>query len=133
LQAKGKALAERLDKGETLAALGTEIGVNPQEGDDLARNQAKDALTVDVVNRIFATAVGKAGSAASGEARAVYKVEAATMPAFVAGSPADKTIEGNFRTALADDVLGEYIAEVQKNAGVSVNQAALRRAIGGEY
>ncbi|MCJ2106439.1 SurA N-terminal domain-containing protein [Methylobacterium sp. E-041] len=133
LQAKGKALAERLDKGETLAALGTEIGVNPQEGDDLARNQAKDALTVDVVNRIFATAVGKAGSAASGEVRAVYKVEAATMPAFVAGSPADKTIEGNFRTALADDVLGEYIAEVQKNAGVSVNQAALRRAIGGEY
>ena len=132
LQVKGKALAERLDKGETIEALGTEVGVNPQDGEDLARNQTKDALTVDVVNRIFATAVGKAGSAASGESRAVYKVEAATMPAFVAGSPADKTIEGNFRTALADDVLGEYIAEVQKNAGVSVNQAALRRAIGGE-
>ena len=132
LQAKGKALAERLDKGETIEALGTEVGVNPQDAEDLARNQTKDALTVDVVNRIFATAVGKAGSAASGESRAVYKVEAATMPAFVAGSPADKTIEGNFRTALADDVLGEYIAEVQKNAGVSVNQAALRRAIGGE-
>lgn len=133
LQAKGKALAERLDKGETIAALGTEVGVNPQDGEDLARNQAKDALTVDVVNRIFATGVGKAGSAAAGEARAVYKVEAATMPAFVAGSPADRTIEGNFRTAMADDVLGEYIAEVQKSAGVSVNQAALRRAIGGEY
>ena len=133
LQAKGKALTERLDKGETIAALGSEVGVNPQEGEDLARNQAKDALTADVVNRIFATSVGKAGSAAAGESRAVYKVEAATMPAFVAGSAADRTIEGNFRTALADDVLSEYIAEVQKTAGVSVNQAALRRAIGGEY
>lgn len=133
LQAKGKALAERLDKGETIEALGTEVGVNPQEGEDLARNQPKDGLTVDVVNRIFATRVGKAGSAPAGEARAVYRVEAATMPAYVAASPADRTIAGNFRTALADDVLGEYIAEVQKSAGVSVDQAALRRAIGGEY
>ncbi|WP_375453796.1 SurA N-terminal domain-containing protein [uncultured Methylobacterium sp.] len=133
LQARGKALAERLDKGETLEALGTEVGVNPQDADDLARNQPKDGLTVDVVNRIFATRVGQAGSASAGEARAVYKVEAATMPAYVAASPADRTIEGNFRTALADDVLGEYIAEVQKSAGVSVDQAALRRAIGGEY
>lgn len=133
LQAKGKALAERLDRGETIEALGTEVGVNPQGAEELARNQPKDGLTVDVVNRIFATRVGKAGSASAGEARAVYRVEAATMPAYVAASPADRTIAGNFRTALADDVLGEYIAEVQKSAGVSVDQAALRRAIGGEY
>ena len=43
-----------------------------------------------------------------------------------------KRFDEDSRTALNDDVLGEYIAEVQKNAGVSVNQAALRRAIGGE-
>ncbi|GJE58132.1 peptidylprolyl isomerase [Methylobacterium trifolii] len=133
LQAKGRDLAARLDKGETIEALGTEIGVNPQSAEDLARNQGKEALTPDVVNRIFATQVGKAGSASAGEGRAVFKVTAATMPAYVPGSPTDKTIEGNFRTALADDVLGEYISEVQKNAGVSINQAALRRALGGEY
>ena len=133
LQAKGRTLSARLDKGETIEALGTEAGVNPQEADDLARNQAKDGLTVDVVNRIFATSVGKAGSAAAGEARAVFKVETATMPAYVAATASDRTIAGNFRTALADDVLGQYIAEVQKSAGVSVDQAALRRAIGGEY
>ncbi|WP_375462413.1 SurA N-terminal domain-containing protein [uncultured Methylobacterium sp.] len=133
LQAKGRDLAGRLDKGETIAALGAEVGVNPQSAEDLARNQAKDGLTADVVNRIFATSVGKAGSAAAGEARAVFKVEAATMPAYVADGAADRTITGNFRTAMADDVLGAYIAEVQKTAGVSVNQAALRRAIGGEY
>jgi peptidyl-prolyl cis-trans isomerase D len=39
----------------------------------------------------------------------------------------------SLRTALADDLLGEFIAEVQKSAGVSVNQTALRRALGGEY
>ena len=133
LQAKGRELVERLDKGETIEALGAETGLNPQQVEDLARNQGKDAIVPDVANRIFATQVGKSGSAASGESRAVFKVTAATMPAFAPGGATDKTIEQNFRTALADDVLGEYIAEVQKNAGVNINQAALRRAIGGEY
>ncbi|GJE42845.1 peptidylprolyl isomerase [Methylobacterium soli] len=133
LATKGRELSERLDKGETLEALAQDTGLTVQSADDLVRNQPKGDLTADIVSRIFATPVGKAGSAASGDGRAVFKVTGATMPAFVAGSPSDKTIESNFRTALADDVLGEYIAEVQKSAGVSVNQAAFRRAIGGEY
>ena len=108
-------------------------GLNVQPPEDIARNQPKEALAADVVERIFATYVGKAASAPAGEGRVVFKVTAATMPAYVPGSPSDKTVESNFRTALADDVLGQYIAEVQKNAGVSINQAALRRAIGGEY
>ncbi|KAB1072628.1 peptidylprolyl isomerase [Methylobacterium planeticum] len=133
LAAKGREMSERLDKGESLETLAQEAGLGVQSADDLARNQPKGDLTADIVNRIFATAVDRAGSAAAGESRAVFKVTGATMPAFVAGSQSDKTIESNFRTALADDVLGEFIAEVQKSAGVSVNQTAFRRAIGGEY
>ncbi|WP_336489112.1 peptidylprolyl isomerase [Methylobacterium nigriterrae] len=133
LAAKGKDLSERLDKGEAIDALAAEAGIAVQKAEDLARNQPKGDLTADIINRIFATNVDKAGSAASGDARAVYKVMAATMPAFVPGSQTDKAIEANFRTALSDDVLGEFIAEVQKSAGVSVNQTNFRRAIGGEY
>ena len=60
-------------------------------------------------------------------------VTSATMPAFVADSPSDRQITQSFQAALADDVLSEYIGEVQKNAGVKVDAAALRRALGGEY
>lgn len=133
LAAKGRALAERLDKGEPMDALGLELGLNVQQADDLARNQAKGDLNADVVNRIFATAVDKGGSAPVEDRRAVYKVTAATMPAYLPGTASDRTIETQFRTAMADDVLGEYIAEVQKAAGVSVNQTAFKRALGGEY
>ncbi|WP_310350430.1 peptidyl-prolyl cis-trans isomerase [Methylobacterium sp. BE186] len=133
LAAKARELQERLDKGESLEAVAGSVGLNVQTAEDLARNQSKDDLDADVVNRIFATFVDKPGSAPSGESRVLFKVTSATMSAYVPGSPSDKTIESNFRTALADDVLGEYIAEVQKKAGVSVNQAAFRRAIGGEY
>lgn len=133
LQAKGRELVAKLDKGETIEALAQEVGVNPQEVQDLARNQSKDLLSADGVNLIFATQVGKAGTGASGESRAVFKVTGATMPAYVADSPSDKTISQSFQAALADDVLAEYIGEVQKNAGVTIDQAALRRALGGEF
>jgi len=133
LQTKGRELAEALDKGESFEDVAKRVGANAQETSDLARNQPKDMLTNDVVNLIFATPTGKAGSAASGQSRVVFKVTSATMPAFVPDSPSDKTVAQNFQSALADDVLSEYIADVQKNAGVKVDQAALRKVFGGEY
>lgn len=133
LTAKSKELVEKLDKGETVEAVAEAAGIQAKTVADLARNQPKDDLANDVIERIFATAIDKAGSAPSGEGRAVYKVIKAEMPAYVVGAQTDKTVEKNFRTALSDDVLGEYIADVQKNAGVSVNQAAFKRALGGEY
>jgi peptidyl-prolyl cis-trans isomerase D len=42
-------------------------------------------------------------------------------------------VSQNFQAALADDVLSEYIADVQKNAGVKVDEAKLRKVFGGEY
>lgn len=134
LAAKARTLAERLDKGEAPEAVAGDVGVLVQTVEDLSRNQGKDPLSADVVNRIFATPVGKAASAESGESRAVFTVTSATMPAFVAASPSDAEIAKRFQTTLADDVLGEFIADVQKNAGITVNQAAFRRAVGGgEY
>ncbi|SFG26304.1 peptidyl-prolyl cis-trans isomerase D [Methylobacterium gossipiicola] len=133
LAAKAKELTDRLDKGETLEAVAQSAGLTVETVSDIARNQPKGDLTADVVNRIFATPVDKSASAEAGERRAVFKVTAATMPAYVSGSPADAAIAKRFEAALADDVLGEYIGEVQKSVGITVNQTAFRRAIGGEY
>ncbi len=133
LAAKAKDLTTRLDKGEALEALAAETGVQSETESDLTRGQPKGQLTPTTVERIFATAVEKASSVESGETRVVFKVASATMPALALASPADAAIETRFRTVVADDVLSQYIGEVQKDAGVNVNQAAFRRAIGGEY
>lgn len=133
LVAKSKELTERLDKGEAIETVAQEAGLPLKTVTDIARNQNKDDLSSDIVERIFTTPVGKAASAPSGEGRAVFKVAAATVPAFVPGTPSDGQLVNSLRTALADDMLGEFIAEVQKSAGVNVNQTALRRALGGEY
>ncbi|MEH3120242.1 MAG: SurA N-terminal domain-containing protein [Methylorubrum populi] len=133
LVAKSKALTERLDKGEAVETVAQEAGLPLKAVTGIARNQTRDDLSNEVVERIFATPVGKAASASSGGGRTVFKVTAAAMPAFVPGTPSDHRLAGSLRTALADDVLAEFIAEVRKSAGVNVDQTALRRALGGEY
>ena len=132
LSDKARTLVERIDKGEPVEAIAAELGVPAQTATDLARN-ATQPLSADVVARIFSTPVGKAASAPSGEnGRAVFKVTAATVPPFVTSSREASAIEERLRVALSEDLLPQYIAQIEKNIGVNVNQQNLRRAVGGD-
>lgn len=130
---KAHGLVERLDKGEALEVIAGELGLAAKAADGLARGAAKDDLGTDAVTRVFATPVGKAGSAASGDGRAVFKVTAATVPPLVTSTQEAQRLEDQLRLALVDDLLSEYLSQAQKEIGVTLNQEAFRRAIGGEY
>ncbi len=134
LAAKAREATERLDKGEAIEEVAKSLGQEAKTVTDLARGRGRDGLSTESVARIFATPVGKAGTAAGEDtARVVFRVTSATVPAFVPSAAGAVAVEQQYRTALADDILAQYIADVQKQAGISVNEAAFRRAIGGEY
>ncbi len=133
LQTKGVNWPRPSTKGESVEDVAKRVGANLQETSDLARNQPKDMLTNDVVNLIFATPKGKAGSAASGQSRVVFKVTSASMPAFVPDSPSDKTVTQNFQSAISDDVPQRVHRGRAEESGRKVEQAALRKVFGGEY
>ncbi|MBB4040832.1 peptidyl-prolyl cis-trans isomerase D [Microvirga flocculans] len=133
LSEKARQLAERLEKGEAIETVAQEAGAPVKTATDLARNAAKDDLAAETVNRIFAVPVGKAGHAASGaENRAVFKVTSATVPPLVTTTPQAQNAENQLRSGLGDDLIGEYIAQVRQDLGVTINQQALRRATGSE-
>jgi peptidyl-prolyl cis-trans isomerase D len=133
LAERARAIVERLDKGEALETIASELGLQAKSAGDLARGAAKDDLSAEVVNRMFATPVGKTASAAAGdESRIVFKVAGATIPPFVTSSSEAQRIEEQLRILLTDDLLAQYIAQLQKDLGVTVNQQNIRRAIGGE-
>ncbi|MDF2688506.1 MAG: peptidylprolyl isomerase [Microvirga sp.] len=133
LSEKARGLTERLEKGETIEAVAQDAGASVQTATDLARNAAKDDLTAEAVNRIFAVPVGKAGNAANGpDARAVFKVTSATVPPLVTSTQQAQNTENQLRTGLGDDLIGQYIAQVRQELGVTINQQALRQATGGE-
>jgi len=123
----------RLDKGESLETVGAELGVPAKTATDLARATAKDDLPADVVNRIFSTPVGKAASAAdAADGRVVFKVTGATLSPFVTSTLEAGRIEEQLRILLSDDLLTQYIANLQKDLGVTINEQNVRRAIGAE-
>jgi peptidyl-prolyl cis-trans isomerase D len=132
LAEKARAIVERVDKGEAIEAVAADVGQPVKTAEGLSRGAAKDDLATDVVARVFATPVGKTGSAASAEGRAVFKVTAATVPPFVTTTQEAQSLEDRLRVAMADDLLGEYIAQAQAEIGVTVYEEAVRRAIGGE-
>jgi peptidyl-prolyl cis-trans isomerase D len=132
LSDKARTMVERLDKGEAIEAVVVDSGQQVKTAEGLPRGAARDDLATDIVTRIFATPVGKSGSAASGETRAVFKVTAAAVPPFVTTTQEAQRLEDQLRTAMSDDLLSEYIAQAQSEIGVTVNQEAVRRAIGGE-
>jgi peptidyl-prolyl cis-trans isomerase D len=133
LAERARAIVERLDKGETIEAIAGELGLQAKSVSDLARGGARDDLSTDVVNRIFATPVGKnASTAASDDSRVVFKVTGASMPPFVTSTNEAERVEEQLRILLTDDLLAQYIAHLQKDLGVTINQQNMRRAIGGE-
>lgn len=132
LAEKARILTERLDKGEAPAALASEIGMPVETASDLARGQAKEGLAPAVVTRIFATPLGKAASAAAGDAsRILFKVTAATAPPFVTSTQESAATEQQLRTLVTDDLLSEYVADVEKRIGIKLYPANVSRAIGG--
>ena len=133
LTERARSLVERLDKGETMEALAAELGLEAKTSTDLARGVAKDGLSVDVVARLFATPVGKAASVPSGDAgRVVYKATAAVVPPLVTSTREAASMEEQLRTLIGNDLLSQYVAQLQKEIGVAIDQQALRRAVGGE-
>ncbi|MBM1172104.1 peptidylprolyl isomerase [Microvirga arabica] len=133
LSERARGLTERLEKGEAIEAVAQEIGATVQTATDLARNAAKDDLTAEAVNRIFAVPVGKAGHAANGaDGRAVFKVTSATVAPLVTSTQQAQNTENQLRTGISDDLISQYIAQVRQDLGVTINQQALRQATGGE-
>ncbi|MBF9232551.1 SurA N-terminal domain-containing protein [Microvirga sp. BT350] len=133
LSEKARQLTERLEKGEAIEAVGQDVGAPVKSVTDLARNAAKDDLTAEAVNRIFAVPVGKSGNAANGtDMRGVFKVTAATVAPLLTTTPEAQRFETQLRNGMSDDLISEYIAQARQDLGVTINQQALRQATGGE-
>ena len=57
---------------------------------------------------------------------------AATLPPLVTSTREASSVEERLRVTLSEDLLAQYITQVEKDVGVTVNQQNLRRAVGGD-
>ncbi len=134
LRTAAAAMVEKLKGGATLEQLASELKLNVMTASGLRRSAARDKLPARVLDGIFRTAQGEAGSAEGDSAteRVVFRVTEVAAPTFDATSADGRQLTSELRSMIAADLLGQYVAQVQSSLGVSINREALQQVVGGE-
>lgn len=130
LQEKATELVKRIEGGESFEEVAKSVGLEPQFDQEVRRLVASK-LPPGAVARVFAVKVGAVGSVAAANERIVFKVNDAVVPPFDPEEQNIKALEPQLRNTLTEDILAQYIARVQDEMGVSINEAAVRLAVGG--
>ena len=131
LAASGDTIVKAVDGGGTIAAAAAAAHATPMGATNVGRGGGPD-VPPQVAAALFNVVVGKAGSAAEPNGgRLIFKVDAARVPP---PNPADADftkLMGQVKVGVTDDVIAQYLAAVQNEVGVKVNQQALQTALGG--
>jgi len=133
LKAKAADLLGKLKAGSTLEQLATDNGLKVEKAADLQRGRSAANLSARLTDAVFKTAKGAAGTAEgdSETKQFVFKVTEVTIPTFDAKSAQAKAMDAQLQNSYADDITAEYLARLENDFGVKINQAALNQVVGG--
>lgn len=129
---KAKKLVERARAGATLEALAREAGAEIQTAQGLRRNENTDTFDAAAVNALFAVPEKSFAYAveSDGKAARVMQSEAVLLPAYDPKAPDNARAADALKQALGGDLAGAYLAALQKDAGVTVNEDLWRQISG---
>ena len=132
LKAKADAMLAKLKAGTTLKALADADKLQVQNAKDIQRGKPGFAPP-RVAQAAFETPKGVPGMTQGQKETEYYlfNVGKVTEPKFEPNMPEARTIAEQLKSAYADDIIGAYIAKVENEMGVSINQTALNQVVGG--
>jgi peptidyl-prolyl cis-trans isomerase D len=133
LSAKADDMAAKLKEGKKLPEVAEAENLKVETVTELQRGQPKPPVSSAALDAIFRTAKGGAG-AADGDnrtTRIVFVVTDVTDPPIDAKSPEAEQSADALKRAYGEDILGEYVARLESELGVNVNQASLAQITGG--
>jgi hypothetical protein len=128
LAERAEAIRGKLDAGESFAVAAPDLAVQTRE--KMKRSGTVDGLDRAALASMFETANGRSGvvNKPDNVGRIVYRVTAVETPQG-AGPEGERLAELNL--GLQDDLLVQYVLDLQGKMGVRVNQEALRSVTGG--
>jgi peptidyl-prolyl cis-trans isomerase D len=132
LQSKADDLLGKLKAGASFAQVASEVGLKVETAADLQRGKQGGFVPAKLVEAAFRTPKGVPGSVEGDKEseRFVFRVTDVVDPAFDANSTQGKAITDTLRSSYSEDILTEYIARLQNDFGVAVNEAALNQVVG---
>src|SRR5262245_27078389 len=133
LQAKADDILGKLKAGGQFAQVASEFGLKVETASDLQRGRSAGFVPAKVVEAVFRTPKGAAGTAEGdkGSERYVFRVTDVVDPPLDANSSQVKALADTLRNAFSEDVLTQFIVRLENDFGVSINDAALNQVVGG--
>lgn len=131
LSAKAADFVKKLDAGETIAAIAAAAGkLSIRHVAGIKRMEPQD-LSRETLTQVFDRKLGAAGSAPTEEGdRIIFKVADAKVPPLDVNRPDFRNIIDQMKTALDEDLLEQYVGQLQAEIGVQINQQALASILG---
>ncbi len=134
LKATGDDMLARVTGGMPLAQLATENGLQLETAFGLQRGQASGGLPASVSDAVFK--VGKDGfgvaDSDSGDRRYIFRVTEISVPPLNPQGASPEQLKANLQNSYADDVIGQYLARVESDLSVKINQQAVNQVVGGQ-
>jgi peptidyl-prolyl cis-trans isomerase D len=133
LSAKASEWVKQLDAGGKLADIAAQNGNLEVKHVAGAKRAGAEGLPAGVVAQVFNIAVGAAGSAAGdGDTRILLVVTDSTVPPLDADKPEAKQLDDSLKQALSEDILEQYVGQLERDIGVAVNGQAMRQVTGSD-
>jgi peptidyl-prolyl cis-trans isomerase D len=132
LKAKSDEMVGKLKSGSTLAQLATDAGLQLQKETGLRRGKPSGFLPEKLVQAVFSTPKDVPASSDGKQAteRYVFRVTDVVDPKLDPSSEEGKAIATSLENSYADDIAGEYIARLENEFGVNINQSLVDQVIG---
>ena len=124
--------AEKL-KTTNISDVAAAVGTKPQFIVALRRDRTQGDFPATALEAVFQTPKDGVGTAqgASATEWVVFRVTGVTVPALDASSADAKQIKDALTNMLTEDIVAQYLANLQATLGATINEAALNQVIGG--
>ncbi len=131
LAERAEAIRDQVASGDSLAAIVAETGGTVESRSGVTRiGDPPAGLPQQAINAAFGGPQGHAAVADGDNGEKIVVVTTAvTVPPYFSGTPELAQAEEQFSGEVANDVLTQYVYQLQQNLGVTVNDTALQAAI----
>jgi len=132
LRDKAQELVKKIEGGASMEDVAKEAGAKVEHLPDVKRT-GHEKLALSIVERIYSVHSGKAESATgTAGARVIFKVLDSNIPPFNGDDPGLKAVAAQFERSFSEDIAVQYLAKLQADAGITINQTIMRNVVGGE-
>jgi peptidyl-prolyl cis-trans isomerase D len=132
LTERAEDIRKQVEAGGDLMTVGTDAGLAVESADGVTRATEPPAgLSRQIVEAAFGGPKGYVAVADGADgAKVVVVTTEASVPPYFSGAPDLEQADTQFSGEVANDILTQYVVQLQQQLGVSVNQTALNTAIG---